>query len=146
MRFRKLVLVVAAPAVLLFGCTESNGAGPSEAATENAPAGFVGIGSIDQASAIGIPADAEVELVNEQGKAIRSAKADKLGAAMFYEVEPGEGYTIRGDFGDGEVSTAPVTVLNREDTPPTTQYTGQTFTPGLNYIKMRDGIEIAMTL
>ncbi|MSX75515.1 MAG: peptidase S15, partial [Actinobacteria bacterium] len=65
---------------------------------------------------------------------------------MFYEVEPGEGYTIRGDFGDGEVSTAPVTVLNREDTPPTTQYTGQTFTPGLNYIKMRDGIEIAMTL
>ena len=146
MRFRKLVLVVAAPAVLLFGCTESNGAGPSEAATENAPVGFVGIGSIDQASAIGIPADETVELFDDKGKAIRSAKADKLGAAMFYEVEPGEGYTIRGDFGDGEVSTAPVTVLNREDTPPTTQYTDQTFTPGLNYIKMRDGIEIAMTL
>ena len=146
MNFRKLLLVAVVPAVLVVGCTDSNSSQPAAGATSNAPAGFKAIGSVDQASAIGIPDKAKVELVDQDGKALRSATADKLGAAMFYDVAPGEGYTVRGDFGEGQVSTAPVTVLSREDTPPITQYSKQTFEPGLNYIEMRDGIELAMTL
>ncbi|MEX0768019.1 MAG: CocE/NonD family hydrolase [Microthrixaceae bacterium] len=146
MNLRNLALVVAVPAVLLFGCSKSESSGPTDAALKNAPEGFVAIGSIDQASAVGIPPKAKVELFDAQGKVLRSATADKLGAVMFYDVAPASGYTVRGDFGQGEVSTKAVTVLSREEVPPASQYTDQTFTPGLNYIRMRDGIELAMTL
>ena len=146
MNYRKLAVALVAPAVLLIGCSQNNSSAQNATALKNAPDGFVAVGSIDQASAVGIPAKAKVELFDADGKVLRSATADKLGAAMFYDVAPGSGYTVRGDFGNGKVSTAPVTVLSQQDTPAAKQYTGQTFTPGLNYIRMRDGIELAMTL
>ena len=58
---------------------------------------------------------------------------------------PGAGYTVRQVDGDTVAGTEPFAVLSENDTPDATLYE-QKLDAGLNYVKMRDGVELAMTV
>lgn len=119
------------------------GSGGSDATTK---ATFTVHGSIDQANVIDAAPGARLELLDSTERTVRRTKAGTAGSAVFYDVDSGDGYRIRQRNGDKISVSAPFTVLDREDTPATSLYSEQTFSPGLNYISMRDGIELAMTL
>ena len=134
--------VLAAFALVVSGCSNDK-----QAASETGAAStFRVVGSIGQASAVDLKPSTKAELLEGSGTVLRSATSDRLGSVMFYDVKPGSGYSIRGTGASGSVGTAPVTVLSRNDTPLSAQYTKQTFKQGLNYIRMRDGVELAMTV
>lgn len=149
-RFRtNLGRLAAATAVLLIGAScandktadGSNGSGSSTSTAAKLGA-FQTYGNIGAASATGFAPETKVELVDAKGKVAGTDTSDANGGAVVETVEPGDGYTFRSK---GE-SSKPFRVLSRTDKPAESLYTGQKFDAGLNYIKMRDGVELAMTL
>jgi predicted acyl esterase len=100
-------------------------------------------GSIDEAYVIGAAPGNKLVLKNSVGKAVGSGTADALGSLVVRNVAPARGYV----FVDTTTSTssAPFTVLSTSSVPPPSLY-NQTLHVGLNYVTMRDGIKIAMTV
>jgi len=70
---------------------------------------------------------------------------DDLGALIIRDVMPGPGYTFR-TVGHPRMTTAHFRVLSVNDTPPPSFYSSQHLQVGLNYITMRDGIQLAATV
>ena len=86
-------------------------------------------------------------LVNANNKIVRTGKADSFGSKVFYDVAPGKTFTVRTPKGKGALGTKPFKVLKPGANPPQSFYDKKPdLKPGLNFVTMRDGIEIAMTV
>ncbi|HMK62468.1 MAG TPA: CocE/NonD family hydrolase, partial [Acidimicrobiales bacterium] len=104
-----------------------------------------GNGSVDEAWLTGAVAGDAVELLHS-GTRIGSGTADSLGSLVIRNLSPGAGYAWD-DVTSGQ-QTPSFSVLAPGDNPPADSplYTGQPMHQGLNYITMRDGIELAATV
>jgi predicted acyl esterase len=75
-------------------------------------------------------------------RTVATARADRLGSKVFRELAPGGGYRVRA----GKRRTRPFRVLRSGANPSRSFYRRKRLKQGLNYVTMRDGIELAMTV
>jgi uncharacterized protein len=99
-------------------------------------------GSVGQAYVLGAGKGQRLQLLNANGRVIASARPDRLGSKIFRELRPGRGYVVR----QGRKRSRPFRVLRAGDNPPRSSYRRTELKQGLNYVKMRDGVELAMTV
>ena len=86
-------------------------------------------------------------LVNSKGRIVRAGKADRFGSEIFYDVKPGATFTMRTPTASGSLGTSRFKVLKPGQNPPQTWYQEKPdLKAGLNYITMRDGTELAVTV
>ena len=85
-------------------------------------------------------------LVSKTGKVLQHGAADALGSKIFHDVTPGTGYTVRLSKGGKVYGSSSITVLKPGQNPKSSWYSQFHLHAGLNYVKMRDGVEIAMTV
>jgi uncharacterized protein len=109
------------------------------------PADFVAGGSIGQVWITDAEEGQELVLADAASGEVARGTADRLGSLMFRGVAPGGDYTVRHLDGDAVRGTEPFRVLSRSDVPDPSLFE-QELVEGLNYVKMRDGIELAMTV
>ena len=104
---------------------------------------FKASGSVEQVYVTGAAAGATVELVDARGKTVAERKVNSLGASLFRDVKPGDGYRVR----IGGEQSDPLTVLTRQAAPPNTDFYNQTLpTKGYGYMTMRDGTKLAINV
>ncbi len=88
----------------------------------------------------------ELLLVGEDGRITRVGRADSAGSEIFYELKSGRKFTVRARE-DGEVAgTRTFRVLKPDANPKPAFYERKELDLGLNYVTMRDGVELAMTV
>jgi uncharacterized protein len=112
------------------------------AAPAAAHAAFKARGSIDQAYVLGAKKGQRLQLLDSRGRVVAAGKADRFGSKIFRELSPGGGYKVR----HGRKLSRAFRVLRAGDDPPRSFYAHQKLKQGLNYVKMRDGVELAMTV
>ncbi len=130
MRIRSLVIGSVAALALA-----AVAAGPASAA------GMTAGGSIGQAYVLGAKSGQSLSLLNARGRTVAKGKADRFGSFIFQNIAAGSGYKVR-----GASTTRPFKVLNTKSNPPAAFFRGIKLKQGLNYVKVRDGLEIAMTV
>lgn len=104
-------------------------------------AGISASGSIGQAYVLGAKSGQSLSLLNARGRTIAKGKADRFGSFIFQNVAAGSGYKVR-----GARTTRPFKVLSTKSNPPPAFFRKIKLKQGLNYVKVRDGVEIAMTV
>ena len=107
-----------------------------------AHAAFKARGSIDQAYVLGAKKGQRLQLLDSRGHVVVAGKADRFGSKIFRELSPGGGYKVR----HGRKLSRAFRVLRAGDNPPRSFYKHQKLKQGLNYVKARDGVELAMTV
>lgn len=112
------------------------------AAPTTASAAVEAHGSVGQAYVVGAKRHALVKLLGPRGGVLRTGRADRLGSRIFRDVRPGAGYRMR----VGARTTKRFRVLRRDANPPAAFFLRKRLKQGLNYVKMRDGVELAMTV
>jgi predicted acyl esterase len=149
--------------ILAAGCAndtlERAAASPATTAPRvTAPATFTATPSIGQVTVTRAEPGDELQLVDADERVVARGTADDTGSLIFYDVPPAEGYRVIHDgsasSGDDSPSsdddavrgTDAVKVPDRDVVPPETLYTGQPLQVGLNYVRMRDGVTLAMTV
>ncbi len=138
-RSRPVALLAAVVSIALLAVTS----GSASAATK---ATFTARGSIGQAYVLGAKPGAALQLVNAKGKVVASGKADRLGSKVFIDLKSGAGYTVRGGSSRKAPATARFAVLRPGDNPPQSFFKNKKLEQGLNYVTVRDGVELAMTV
>ncbi len=83
-----------------------------------------------------------VVLKSASGRTVAAGPADSFGSKIFRELKPGAGYRVRA----GKRTSRPFKVLRPGANPRQAFYKRQKLKQGLNYVKMRDGVELAMTV
>lgn len=141
-RSRSFAVVAATAAMLLL---------PASALAATAPkvtvkATFKAGGSIGQIWVTDATAGNTLILANSSNKVLATGTADSLGSFIFRDVKAAKGYTVRRQIGKVVAGTSKITVLAAGKNPASTFYKGIKLKEGLNYVKMRDGIELAMTV
>jgi predicted acyl esterase len=111
-------------------------AGPAEAR-------LTARGSIGQAYVLGAKKGQRLMLADSGGRVVAAGRADRFGSKIFRDLRAGSGYTVRRVKGR---STRPFRVLRAGDNPPRSFYRRAKLKPGINYVKVRDGVELAMTV
>jgi uncharacterized protein len=119
---------------------------PAGAARITDRAAFKARGSINQAYVLGAKRRQRLLLVDARGRTVRAGRADRLGSRIFRGLRPGRGYTVRSRLGGRVVRTRPFRVLRAGTDPRRAFYRRKELEEGLNYVRMRDGIELAMTV
>ncbi|GAC70415.1 CocE/NonD family hydrolase [Gordonia soli] len=99
-----------------------------------------GAGSVTQAYLVDATPGAGVRLLGPDGSVREQGRVDRLGSFLVRELAPGDGYR----FVVGGTAGNTFEVLS-ETPPPATLY-DQKLRPGLNYIRVRDGVTLAATL
>ena len=99
-------------------------------------------GSIKQAYVVGAKKAQRVVLRDASGRTVAAGRSDRFGSKIFRDIRPGRGYSVLA----GKRKTRPFKVLRPGQNPKRSFYKGQTLKQGLNYVKMRDGVELAMTV
>lgn len=115
-------------------------------ATEPTTAPFSGHGSIGEAYEVGALPGTHLVLVDAGGRRVGSGITDRYGSLILPSVPPGPGYRFATVSGGEAEATAPFRVLRVNDTPPESFYASQHLHAGLNYLTMRDGIQLAATV
>ncbi len=116
-------------------------------AVPSAPAATVKArGSIGEAYVLGATKGQRLRLVDADGRVVAAGRTDRFGSKVFRDLAPGPGYTVRLPNGDLLAGTRAFRVLRAGDNPPRYFYRGKRLRAGLNYVKVRDGIELAMTV
>ena len=119
---------------------------------KNAPkvtgkATFTARGSIEQAYVEGATPGIKLLMVNKQNGIVSSGKADKFGSKVFYGQKPLPGFRVFSVQGKKVLATKPFKVLSAGDNPANSFYANKApLHEGLNYVTMRDGTELAMTV
>lgn len=106
-------------------------------------------GSVGDAYVTGAKPNTSLMLVNKKERVIRTGKTDQFGAKIFYDVPPGANYSVRTRVNKKRVlGTKKFPVLKPDDNPDQSFYKSKEreLKPGLNYVTMRDGVELAMTV
>jgi predicted acyl esterase len=112
------------------------------AAPTAAQAAFKARGSIEQAYVLGAKKGQRLQLLDARGQVAGAGKADRFGSKIFRALSPGGGYRVR----HGRKLSRPFRVLRAGANPPRSFYKHQKLKQGLNYVRMRDGVELAMTV
>ena len=102
-------------------------------------------GSVAGAYVVGAKRGDRVALLRD-GRTVRTGRADRFGSKVFIDLRPGAGYRAVQRRGARVVATRRLRVLRGADHPAASFYRGQHLKEGLNYIRMRDGVELAMTV
>jgi len=110
-----------------------------------ASGGMTARGSVGDAYVLGAKQGRRLVLMRS-GRTIASGRADRFGSKIFYDVAPGRGYAVRAGSGRRSTATRSFAVLGRNSNPPQAFFRRKKLVQGLNYVKMRDGIELAMTV
>ena len=126
-------------------------AGGSSAQANAAPkklskATFEVRGSIGQAYVLEADPGSSLKLVNPKGKVIRRGKADRLGSKIFRYLKPDKGYSVRQVKGRQTFASSKFRVLKAGANPKPSFFDRKVINEGLNYVTMRDGVELAMTV
>jgi len=98
-------------------------------------------GSIGQAYVLGAADGQALTLLNSRGRTIANGRADRFGSFIFQNVAAGSGYKVR-----GAGTTKAFKVLSTKSNPSPAFFRAIKLKQGLNYVKVRDGVEIAMTV
>ena len=112
------------------------------AAMPAAAAGLTARGSIGQAYVLGAEASQSVSLLNSRGKVVGTGTTDRFGSFIFLNAAPGKNYSVRA----GSKLTKKFTVLSTKSNPSAAFFKSKKLKEGLNYVKVRDGLELAMTV
>src|SRR5512132_3357733 len=103
---------------------------------------FKARGGIKNAYVLDAKKGQKLQLVDAHGHVVGAGRADRLGSKIFRDLKPGKGYRVR----HGGKTTGPFKVLRAGENPPQPFYKHIKLKQGLNYVKMRDGVELAMTV
>jgi predicted acyl esterase len=104
-------------------------------------------GNVGDATVTGAKPGTMLLLVNTKNQIVKKGKADKFGSKIFYDVKPGAKFTVRTRKSKKKsIGTKPFKVLKPGANPPQSFYDQKVLHPGLNYVTMRDGTELAMTV
>jgi uncharacterized protein len=96
---------------------------------------FTARGSVGEAYVLGAKTGERLTL-SRGGHVVARGRADRFGSKIFRALRPGA-YTVRGHR---------LRVLSESSNPPRAFYKHTKLRAGLNYVKVRDGIELAMTV
>lgn len=144
-RFHTLTAVCAL-AFFASACSSGDKKGGSgNVAAINQPATFVAGGSIGQVWVTDATPGQELILTDADSNEVARGTADRLGSFIFRDVPAADGYTVRRIDGDTVYGTPELRALAETD-PPDPALLDQVLVQGLNYVKMRDGVELAMTV
>jgi predicted acyl esterase len=122
-------------------------AGGIGAIAPSAGAAVTAHGSIDQAYVLGAKKSQKVTLLNKKGKKVATGKADSFGSFIFQDIKAGKGYRVATTSSGKTKKTKAFKVLAPGENPKQSFYDSQPpMVAGLNYVKMRDGTELAMTV
>jgi hypothetical protein len=136
----------AAAAVLLALACAAALLAPSAAPAGAGSAALTARGSTGQAYVLDAPPRARLELLDRRGRVVASGGADRLGSRVFRDVAPGPGYRVRRAAAGGARASRPFRVLRPGEDPPRSFFRRTRLQQGLNYVAVRDGIELAMTV
>jgi len=104
-------------------------------------------GNVGDATVTGAKPGTMLLLVNTKNRIVKKGRADKFGSKIFYDVKPGAKFTVRTRKSKKKsIGTKPFKVLKPGANPPQSFYDKKVLHPGLNYVTMRDGTELAMTV
>ncbi len=140
--------VVAVAVALLLGMSglAAQAQAAKKAPKVNASPDYVTRSSVGEIYIKDADAGQELMLVNSLGQIKREGKADSFGSKIFYFLKEGAKFRVLSKK-DGKVMGSPViTVRKRANRPKQSFYANQELRPGLNYVKMRDGVELAVTV
>ena len=136
---RSRTAAAAVAALSLVGLALVTVAGPSAQAAD--PAFTVG-GSARQVYAVGLPAGAQVSLLDADDAVLKTQQATAQGGVLFRHVAPGDGYQVRAD-GSG-TTEGPVTVHTNTPQQWNPDIYNQTIpSDGYGYLTTRDGTKLA---
>ncbi len=108
--------------------------------------GFEARGSVKEAYVVGAKAGQRLVLENAKGRLLRAGRADRFGSKVFRRLAPGPGYSVRRRTGGRMVRSRRFRVLRPGGNPRRSFYRRKKLKQGLNYVTVRDGIELAMTV
>ena len=129
------------------GFTTQADAAPKKAPKTTDAATFKARGSIGQAYVRNADNSGKLLLVNSKGAVVDQGSPDDFGSKIFRYLKPGPGYTVRQKVGNKVFGTKKFKVLKAGANPPQSFYdNAPALHEGLNYVKMRDGVELAMTV
>lgn len=124
-----IVLVLLAPAAVLIG--------PAAAAAATLSVHS----SIGEVYVLDAKPKQKFQLVNAAGVVVHTGRADRFGSYVFHGLREGATFTVRsGSF------RKRATTLRGADSPPASFYKKKKLVAGLNYVTMRDGVSLAMTV
>ena len=146
---RSTTVVASAFGMMLAGpgqIAPASAAAAGTAPAVTAPATFTARGSVGEAYVLGARAGDRLLLVDARRRVVAAGRADSAGSKVFIDIAPGPGYTVRLPAGKVVKGTRPFAVLRPGQNPAQSFYRGQKLKQGLNYVTVRDGIELAMTV
>jgi len=155
---RSIRVYLAALATLIAGLALLGGMATTATAKskklKNAPkitstADYTARGSVGDAYVKDAKPGTKLLLVNAKNKIVRTGKADSYGSKVFYDVKPGAVFTVRTPTGKKKSQgTKKFRVLKPGANPPESFYRDDAHKlhAGLNFVTMRDGTELAMTV
>ncbi|MDQ5895016.1 MAG: uncharacterized protein QG596_1277, partial [Actinomycetota bacterium] len=104
-------------------------------------------GSIQQIWVQDAAPGSTILLVNPDNRVIRKSKTDTFGSKIFREVRPAPGYRVIRRQGEDVAGSNKVRSLKPGANPPQSYYDNlPPLKEGLNYVRMRDGITLAVTV
>ena len=109
-------------------------------------ADFTARGSVGDAYVVDATPGVKLMLVNKDNRIVSEGKADRFGSKVFYDQKMGAGYRVLSRQGNAVAGTKPFPILKVGQNPPAAFYQGKPLHEGLNYVEMRDGVKLAMTV
>ena len=143
---RGLAGLLLAAIVFIGGFSTQAEAGLKKAPTTTDKATFIARGSIGQVYVQKAEVGANLLLVNSDGRVVRKSKTDKYGSKIFRYLPSVKGYRVKQVDGNQVFGSRSTTVLGTKKNPSQSFYDRKQLHEGLNYVTMRDGVELAMTL
>jgi predicted acyl esterase len=112
-----------------------------------ARAPYTATGNVGDATVTDAKPGTMLLLVNKKNRIVKKGKADRFGSKIFYDVKPGAVFTVRTRKNRKRaIGTRKFKVLKPGANPPQSFYDQKVLHEGLNYVTMRDGTELAMTV
>ena len=156
---RPLAAIFVAALVAMFGFASVSTAGAATPAKKGskgsklkkAPkptgnANFTARGSVGDAYVEDATPGIKLLLVNKDNRIVSEGTADSFGSKIFYDQKMGPGYRVFSRKGGEVLATRKFQILKIDQNPPASFYEDKPLHEGLNYVTMRDGVELAMTV
>jgi len=110
------------------------------------PATFTARGSVGDAYVRDATPGIKLMLVNKANGIVAEGVADSYGSKVFYDQKMESGYRVLSKQGSTVAGSKPFAILKLDQNPSAAFYQGKPLNPGLNYVTMRDGIQLAVTV
>ncbi|MGK2932531.1 MAG: CocE/NonD family hydrolase, partial [Solirubrobacterales bacterium] len=129
----------------------TSGKGSNSSKLKKAPkptgnANFTARGSVGDAYVEDATPGIKLLLVNKDDRIVSEGTADTFGSKIFYDQKMGPGYRVLSSKGGEVLTTKKFQILKIDQNPPASFYKNKPLHEGLNYVEMRDGVELAMTV